>query len=447
MRVQAAQTIDLAFNMPGVISLQNFDPATRKGPAFLGSRVAAYDLENQLYGKLGDIGDAATGRLAYDSRKIRDSLSRGNQPPFLFSLRNESLAAALDQAIARREAGYMSRFKHAPAIAQLSQELAPKITKHLEELAKKSADRFSEVDAAYDDAATPPDLKGVVKRLSSTTLTPAAQSVSTTSSHPVSMISSPFAADQPAVSDIEVKTFDKDGTTLVQLQKTPRTSSTPAVRDNTGKWQIPTTPFETQTVASTSPRIEQQTASVPQGLFHPRHDNAIAYSQAMVAVLQETARHKAASFSVGDVQKIIERELAAADADIRTLQLNFIHTFLTPPAEGVVTGLFKDVGESVEPGEPVLRIENDAWLLLMARVNSTTPLWLDRKVQITLSSVFENQQTQSIDGRVVAIRGHEVDNDEWEIVIEAKNPVDAAGRRILPINYHFDPDTDVLTVI
>ena len=80
LRVQATQTVDLAFNMPGIVSSQNFDHTTRSGPAFLGQRVSAFNFEQKVYEKLGEtkgdkVPDAA--RLKYDSAAMRQLISGG----------------------------------------------------------------------------------------------------------------------------------------------------------------------------------------------------------------------------------------------------------------------------------------------------------------------------------------------------------------------------------
>lgn len=45
---------------------------------------------------------------------------------------------------------------------------------------------------------------------------------------------------------------------------------------------------------------------------------------------------------------------------------------------------------------------------------------------------------------IAAIRGHTADDDEWEIILQCSNPLDANGRRQMPINYSFDRDTTAL---
>ena len=267
-----------------------------------------------------------------------------------------------------------------------------------------------------------------------------------TQNTPIAMVSGPFSGDKPQDRDVEVKTFKQDGTSLVQVQKNQQTASVPKTRGSDGKWRTATSKFQTQESETIASAVSQNMESTAQGLTHPRLDNTLAYHQAMVGILQEKIRHNSSAFSVGEMRDIIERELDAADQDIRMLQLNFAHSFLLSPISGIVTGVFKDIGESVEPGEPVLRIENDRVVLVIGRVQCRAPLWVGREIRLSVRSVFENGHAEVVDGAIVAIRGHEKDNDEWEIICQVDNPL-SDGRPLLPINYHFDRDTDQLEIL
>ena len=443
LRVQACQTVDLAFNMPGVIAKQNFNHESRTGVAHLGEQVEAYDLQSKVYDKLDEISDANKGRLKFDSDEIRNLLLSES---YLFVLRNHALGATLDQAIDRRQVAFMSRFKHKSDIAAMMGDLTPKITKHLDELEEKNQARFEKVDEAYDKDDTPDELKGVLARLHTDTVTGESTSNSRTLNRPVAMVSSPFEGDSPVAEDLEVKTYSDDaGTALVQLQKNQRSASVPMTYEGGDEWKTPEEAFETQSVESKASTVTQEMESTTQALTHPRLDNELTFHQTMVGILQETARHKTTAFSTPDIEAMLDSEMSAADSDIRTLQLNFTHTFLMPPVSGVITGIFKDVGETVEPGEPIMRIENDSTVLIVGRIQCRSPLWVGRRVELKLASVFEDDIDKSVPGKIIVIRGNESDNDEWDIIIEAENP-EVEGRRLLPLNYHIDPDTDILII-
>jgi hypothetical protein len=61
-------------------------------------------------------------------------------------------------------------------------------------------------------------------------------------------------------------------------------------------------------------------------------------------------------------------------------------------------------------------------------------------VQLTTKDLFEGGQPVTIVGSIVSVRGHEVDDDEWDVIVEIENP-EVKGQRLLPLNYGFDPDT------
>ena len=113
--------------------------------------------------------------------------------------------------------------------------------------------------------------------------------------------------------------------------------------------------------------------------------------------------------------------------------------------------MYKDLGESVAVGEPVLTIEDHSHLLIVGRIQFRGVLRLDDplgaggKARISTTSLFEDGQVQEFRNvKIVSIRGHDVDNDEYDLILECENPLidpaDASKGRLLPINYHFDRD-------
>jgi len=109
-----------------------------------------------------------------------------------------------------------------------------------------------------------------------------------------------------------------------------------------------------------------------------------------------------------------------------------------------VTAIYKDIGESVQAGEPVARIENDDTLLLVARVLSRQVLKIQAVATITTGDLFGAGQNLTLTGPIVAVRGHDAQNDEWDIVIRCPNSADPNLR--VPLNYQFDRDDTTMTV-
>ncbi|WP_165505607.1 HlyD family secretion protein [Rhizobium leguminosarum] len=392
-------------------------------------------MEVLIYSLLGEV-DARDGSLL---KWGGDDISRQLRPYSLFVLRNGGLAASLDQMRQQRRGAFLDKFKHIAAIKAKMMLFVPEMKAHLAAMKATGANRFNQLDMAYGAG-------GVVK--TSTTRTTAPNATSITKVNPVSTITSAVDTAGAAItSEIETEVFDTHDPSNpkpVQSQKTPRTVGVPATYQG-GKWNPEVAAFETQTVETRVVGTQDMVSELP-AYSHPKLENEFGYRQAMVSVLPELLRQETTELKLNDLDAIMGAELAAMDLEVRTLQLNYVHTHLTSPLDGLITGIFKDVGETVEPGEPVLRIENDRKILIVGRVQYQGVLYVGRTFTIDLKSVFEDGTTKSLPGTVVAIRGHENDNDEWDIIVKCDNLVDAGGRPLLPLNYHFDPDTDSFTV-
>ncbi len=61
---------------------------------------------------------------------------------------------------------------------------------------------------------------------------------------------------------------------------------------------------------------------------------------------------------------VFDNELNSIDADVYRLQIAYLNTILMSPIPGTITGVYKNPGEAVRAGEPVIRIENNTAVLL-----------------------------------------------------------------------------------
>lgn len=427
LRVRPSQSADLSFNMPGVISFQNYDFDTGIGTAHLGKSVKAFDIDNQLYQYLGETlpsdGDIEDGaRLKYEAGQIRAILmtgQNGNPAPFLFALRNESLAASLDQIVDRRENAFLERYKHAAAISTRLQESYPEILARLNNLLTKSQQRFSLLDTEYAN-------DGVIIKKGMVTAT-------RTQVPAMAMWNTAISGDSPSGTHLITEVKDKDGN-LVQKHEILNTASIPRLRDDAGDWKVPDSPTIESQSSEAATRDEQYS--------HPRLDNEMTHDQIMVSLHNDLIKQEAASHRVPHIERILRNELDSLDQEIRTLQVNFAHTFLFSPFDGIVTAIYKDVGEGVEPGEPIARVENDHVIYSVGQIQFRGVIHIGQAATIVADDLFETGQVERFSGTVVSIRGHETDNDEWDVIVEFENPVDPdTGRRLLPLNYHFDPET------
>jgi len=173
-----------------------------------------------------------------------------------------------------------------------------------------------------------------------------------------------------------------------------------------------------------------------------------------VPILECTARNERAQIMLRDEQfanfleiqnldrleEIFKNELALIDADVNQLQIAYLNTILLSPIKGTVTGVYKNPGDKVSPGEPVFRVENDEDVLIVAQVVYSGAVLIGSILAITTTLFDANGlgSVRSIDAIIVAARG-QGDDDQWEVIGKASN-IDATGKRILPLGYHFDND-------
>jgi hypothetical protein len=173
---------------------------------------------------------------------------------------------------------------------------------------------------------------------------------------------------------------------------------------------------------------------------YPAIDNHIRNNRAQSEILDEILGNSTYALRVPELAQIWKNELAILNAEVAKLQFNYAHTFLISPMPGIITAVYKNAGESVQAGEPVVRVEDDEMLLLVGSILCRGGVRLDDTVKVLIGNLFENGMPAEIGGgRVVAVRGHDSDNDEWEVIIEIKNPLVGASR-LLPLNYNFDRD-------
>jgi hypothetical protein len=172
---------------------------------------------------------------------------------------------------------------------------------------------------------------------------------------------------------------------------------------------------------------------------HPFEDNELRLQRRQIDLQDEILAQELFAMRVPDMATILTNESRILDLDINQAQLTFLATFLTPPIDGVITGIYKDIGETVQPGEAVMRIENDNEILVVGRVNHRGRLAVGMQATLTCRNLFEDDQTLILAGPVVAVRGHDADNDEWDVIMQFDN-VDEEddSKRKVPLNYTFD---------
>ena len=416
--VRPLESADLSFSTAGIIGLR---------AARLGQPVKAFDLTTIVKQLDAKVPPSA----------IRKSLGDN----ILFALRNDSLDAMLLQAVTQREIAYLQKYKHIPKIVKALTDLYPSTPiagdklSRLDELQRSSDARKEQLVKAYKNTkgfeAVVPDSK------TSTAIT--GSTVVKTRSTPVSFRQEKYAIR--VVSDPAPAIHNVDA-----FRTVPQALASGGASD--GIWADIGGPlaFESQ-VSTTDNDVKQVSTSVSQEFKHPLMEAILRDGRIQVDLQDEMLSNKIYSFRVPDMSTILQNELEVLDLEILKAQTRFLDTFLISPISGVVTSVYKDQGESVQPGEAVVRVENDKELLLVGLVNYRQGLTVKKDVEIRTTNIFGSSTPLTIKGEIVSVRGHDSDDDEWDIIVQATNvKVDNTGAN-LPINFHFDRDNTTFDVV
>ncbi|WP_291998583.1 HlyD family secretion protein [Candidatus Accumulibacter sp. ACC012] len=445
LAVRPFRSADLAFAVSGLLGRQS-DGATL-GALVRSGRALLTSVQQELGAR--SVGPKAPGRVTANAASIDKALV----PDALFVLRNERLGAELDQAIASHHAQYLHKFADSSAVGPiLRKENAARVLdfQNLEDL---FTTRHQELAQSYSQSHS--------SVVSSTT---------STSSH---------QNDTPAV----VRTFSA----LNQLQTAPYGIT---IKDG----GIPNPPMKHQVdEVLVSPRTfvdgkgfqavaQELNVSFVEGA-HPKVSGVLTQvsetTQRPVLTLTELPEHAHPSIdeSIGSVSALGEIDASQQDRlvrgmrlahyedvidnedqvllmDVRKHQLAYVETYMLPPFTGRITAIYKDLGEYVQAGEPVLRLEDDRKLLLVGLVQFKGLVSIGDPVALQVRNLFEGGDDLKLMGRIVSVRGHEADDDEWDILIEVAN---ADGQQVtrkdtslsmihLPLNLQFDRFETELTI-
>lgn len=455
LSVRPSQSADLAFPMSGVIRGRNSSIAQ------LGADVPASDF-SKLYNKFrwnwthwhelggangtGDERDWAT--LFYDDLAIRDSLENMS----MFTIQNEHLELQLRQMIRERYNIALRTYAHTDKIVQLIKDhsgdsAASPETKWmmLWRLRNAFATRYEMVKKSLTNTPAG-DGFGVVRQSRSTTR-PQGQVRSET-------FGAPVGSQTKAAGDHLVHTTGTQGQSQVDTKQTVKnqpSDSLPLVWKS-GAWSIPTDEYQanhsyTSYNTSSDSVFSQETATDASQFTTPQQDNEISFLDKKLAVEEQFLQHQLFAFQIPYLRRLMDNEFDNIDDEIAKLQVGLTRSYLTSPFPGIVTAVYKDVGEAVAAGERVIRVENNDELLLVGRIHCRGAIYVGATAEIDTNHLYESNQSLKITGvKVVSIRGHDVDDDEWDIILSCKNPVGQNGRKILPINYHFDKGTTSLSI-
>jgi hypothetical protein len=400
LTVRPIQSADLAFEMPGMISFQDFDKAK------LGQRVNKCDLENEIYRLLNE-SDQSSGLFKFHAENILDKLKGF----VFFTLNNRTLRAALKQSILVRANAFLEKYSKIKEIEAFYKEIyansdaSKSKIKRLELLRQSHKDKISELVGKYNELGK----KIVVDAKSTVKIAPLATK---TSGHTIVV-----SSGNHTIPDV---------TNKPQILKG-------------GSWKDLESEGDLANASNASLFSEETTTNLVD-FKYPLKDEEIALQRIELEIQDELLKHQLIDLKVQNLSQIMSNELQQLELDITKLQNAFLQTLLISPISGIITAIYKDLGETISPGEPVIRIENDDELLIVGFIQFRGLLQVHQTATLA-TKIFETNETKEITGELVAIRGHDADDDEWDVIIRCPN-----SDHIIPINYHFDKDTTELFI-
>ena len=241
-----------------------------------------------------------------------------------------------------------------------------------------------------------------------------------------------------------------DGSGSSSSSATANSSGESKTISNTSSTGDSSTTSENETNGTSSSSSDQLATHQPMEYAHPSAQNDINMQRKMLDLQNERLPCELFSHSVPHVAAIMTNELRILDLEIKQLQLNYIHSFLVSPLNGVVTGVFKDVGEHARSSEAVIQVDNDDEVLIVGRVNFRGRIDPGINVTVRTTNAFESGMAVTLTGTVASVRGHDADNDEYEVIFRCENRVDPLDsdnpHRIMPLNYSFDYNNVVVTI-
>jgi biotin carboxyl carrier protein len=204
-----------------------------------------------------------------------------------------------------------------------------------------------------------------------------------------------------------------------------------------------------QTVSNNDAAHEtQQIVSTGYGYRIPYYECLAQGARAQISLIDQKFAAFMSAQNLPNLAQVFANELNSIDGDVFRLQIAYLNTILLSPIPGIVTGVYKNPGEAVRAGEPVIRVENNAVILLEAILIFRGPISIGQTVTVT-TALFgaSSGEPTSITGVVVGARGQS-DDDKWDVIIECDNMDHSTTppTPIFPLGYRFDYDDTTVSV-
>jgi multidrug efflux pump subunit AcrA (membrane-fusion protein) len=408
MSVRPLQASHLCFNVDGILG-DTVLGANGQPAAALGASVTAFDFD-KFYRTLESFpttgGDKS--RLQYDAAALLDYA----KPYALATLRAEGRKLALQKALNTRQNAFYAKYgsRQAGIVEKATEYYSPgpgyptSKPNRLANLSKLADSQWNLLSNAYNNSK---DIRTGVYKSGVSKLGSTGKSSDLSAQ---TALSNPSAGIPPIPKDGDswetlVSAGQNSGGAMF-IQEAGTSSGTATTTNDDFSYRVP--------------YIEAQAQS----------------ERAQISLIDQQFNQFMASQNLPNLGQVFTNELNSIDADVCRLQVAYLDTILMSPIAGVVTGVYKNPGDFVGAGEPVIRVEDNSTVLLVARLVFDGVVELGDTVTIQTAR-FERPLTPGLVGTVVSVRGQSAD-DLWEVIIQYTNS--EAGYFALPLGYHFDYD-------
>jgi biotin carboxyl carrier protein len=406
----------LCFEVSGVIGEWNIG---------LGDDVPLFDFAG-TYAILAANPTVSNGgdRLLYDSSEIQ-ALTK---PFTLSALRAESAKATLNKAINARQNAYYAKYANANDIVgrirnlYLEDGAKPSSLRALQEICENQKVQIEE--AYRSDGRT-----GVVKSTSSSLDSTQGSGGDSSRTERTKTITAPFYSRQ-----IDFPPSPPEEPQFIPYERPMKADF---------QSSISTDGSTTSSSASQHEAIE----NTDYAYRIPYLENLAQYHRARISLIDEQFNQFINSQNIEWLTLVFRNELASIDADVFQVQMAYLNTILMSPISGTVTGVYKNPGEAVSAGEPVVRVENNTNIWLVADLIYRGPFPVNAQVEVQTKLFDSTGPSTTIRGDIATAR-NKGDDERWEVVIGCSNFNGSDTKTpVLPLGYCFDHDNTTISFV
>jgi hypothetical protein len=183
---------------------------------------------------------------------------------------------------------------------------------------------------------------------------------------------------------------------------------------------------------------KQTTANTVYPWRTPSLDAQAQGLRAQISLLDQQMSQFMAGQNLPFLENVFNNNKQSMDLDVKRLQIAYLNTILMSPISGVITGIYKNPGDWVQAGEPVIRVEDNTSVILAGTVAYQGLISIGSQLTVTTSLFGALPAAPLPTASVIAVRARPDEDDLWDVHAICDN----STAPVLPINYSFDCDDE-----